>query len=222
MERVEKKLRHEIPYKGKKRSIYSAWHEWRFTEDERDRFRNELFKRRGFKKTDVEDLIKHLQAYCWFMRDGLEDSKESEIRGLREYILSDCKKMFRHLENIWRGRVWLTPFRLPNLEASPEQKEKDGKFMVQTLKKSRVPADSLLDFIELVESDQSLRKRSVGRPKADRLGFIKKVAEIYHKHIGKPSSYPYGPFYAVVSIALEAVGLPSENPIRGVKAALKT
>jgi hypothetical protein len=221
MERVEKKRKIEFTYKGKKRSIYRGWHEWRFTKDERDHFRRELFKGDRFKKTDVEDLINHLQVYCWFMRDGLEDSRESEIRGLREYILSDCKKTFRHLENIWRGRVWLIPFTLPNLEASTEQKEKDAELMVQTLKKSRVAADSLSDFIKLLESDQGLQKRSVGRPKADRLGFIKKVAEIYRKHVGKPSSYPYGPFYAVVSIALEAAGLPSKYPARGIKAALK-
>jgi hypothetical protein len=220
MERIEKKRRIEFTYKGKKRSIYRVRHEWHFTEDERDRLRCELFKRERFEDTDIEDLIKHLEVYCWFMK-GILVEKESDITARREDVLSDCKKTFHHLEKIWRGRALLIPFALPNLETSKEEKEKDAELLVQTLKKSRVAADSLLDFIKLLESDPGLQKRSVGHPKADRLGFIKKIAEIYRQHIGKPTSYPYGPFYQVVSIALEAAGLPSKQPDRGIKAALK-
>lgn len=221
MERVEKKRKHEITYKGKKKLFYSKWHEWRFTEAERDHFKL-LLNGHKFKETDIKDLINHLQAYCWIMKDGLEDSKESQVMALREDILFDCKNTFRHLENIWRGQIWLIPFELPNLEGSREQKDKDDRLMDQTFEKSRVAADSLLDFIKLLESDSNLRKRRVGRSRADRLGFIKKITEIYRQHIGRPSAYPYGPFYAVVSFALEAVGLPSKSPGRGIKAALRS
>lgn len=221
MERIEKKIKHEITYKGKKRSFYSRWSEWQFTEEERDCFRRVSFKKHKIKKTDIEDFINHIEIYCWDMKRASENLKESEVKLLRADILSDCKKAFRRLEHIWRGRVYLEPFTLPSREVSKEDKEKDTKFLLQVLKKSRGAADSLLDFIKLLKSDSGMQKRSVGRPKADQIGFIKKIAEIYRQHVGRTSAYPYGPFYEVVSIALEAVGLPSKSPGRGIKEALK-
>jgi hypothetical protein len=79
----------------------------------------------------------------------------------------------------------------------------------------------LENMILLLERDLS-RKNPRGTRKADDRNFVRNIAVIYCKHIRKPSSYPYGPSYAVVCAALEAIGLPSKNPGRGIKVALKT
>lgn len=79
---------------------------------------------------------------------------------------------------------------------------------------------SLKKLNELLALREQSLPISRGRPKVDQHGFVKVLAYIYRRYIGRPSSYENGPFAEVVRIALAAVGLPADDPSRAIRAAL--
>ena len=54
-------------------------------------------------------------------------------------------------------------------------------------------------------------------------GYLQRISggEVIIKFIDKPTTYEGGPFYEVVCIAFDAVGLLSEDLSRAIRAALK-
>jgi hypothetical protein len=66
-----------------------------------------------------------------------------------------------------------------------------------------------------------------GRPPTDRHGFVYRIALGFNHHFKKPTTYKEGknpesqPFYEVVKICFEAVGMKTKDPTRSIKAAIK-
>ncbi|MBK5278531.1 MAG: hypothetical protein JJE09_06675 [Bacteroidia bacterium] len=83
--------------------------------------------------------------------------------------------------------------------------------------------DNIDNFLtEFMGFDKSLNKiYSKGRKQADFDDFYRQIAEVYLLHIGKPTTQKDGEFMNVMRIINKAVGIPSEDPSRGVRQALK-
>lgn len=131
-------------------------------------------------------------------------------------------------ERILSGKKFLSDFTgmpdrgdtSPYDEKNP-QPYRDQINLLSYLRFANAMKRPIQNMIALLEKDLS-RKRPVGRGRGDDRNFIRNIAGIYRRYIGKPSSYPHGSFYKVVSDALEAVGLPWKDHSRGIKAALET
>jgi len=76
-------------------------------------------------------------------------------------------------------------------------------------------------LIKTIEEYDKKEERKSGRPAADRDNFIKNIKKVYEEHIGPATLYEEGPFFQVVRLALEFVGLPSEYPTKSIRAAFK-
>ncbi len=187
---------------------------YKFTEEEKRQIESEL---RSKDKIAVQKFIGSLEEYCRSMRHILDGTSKAELRILKEDILTCCKKTLRHLKNIEESRIILVPSRITtfmNLE--------DSRFTREMETKARYVTSGLEDFIEALEKNLKAADRKRGRKSADYNGLIKHFAIEYYKYIRQiPTTYDSGPFTGIVRIALEALGLPSIDPSRKVRAALK-
>ena len=201
---------------------------WKFTDEEKDSFRLSL-KKTGTNQEKTEQFISHLESICDEIKSCLNSPKRDKVRSDREEALKAFKKAMSVVEDILSMEKCLTDFTgmldigdlSPYDKKNPQPYRDEVSSFMTHLRFADAMRKPLQNMIALLEKDLS-RKRPVGRGGADERNFIRNIAEIYRRHIGKPTSYPYGPFYAVVSVAFEAVGLPSKDPIRGIRIALKT
>jgi len=82
--------------------------------------------------------------------------------------------------------------------------------------------ERFLEYLEEFQQDEEKKRRKKkGRPEADQDSFIKVMRKHYEDHIGPATLYEDGPFFQVVRLLLECVGIPSEYPTRAIRAALK-
>ncbi len=222
-------------------------YEWKFTQDEKNEIRRILENKAS--PGDIKDFIDLLQGLCATKKMLLEQPPRSEVRLTREHILIDCKAVLGHMKQYpitWRDEtidpLWghqpeqkkICPeckheFKCfwrekcvqcdPKAEA-PVRKHED-KFLLKYIKSAWAVVGPLEKFIKILEEYHKAENKIIGRKKADGDNFIKKIRDIYIEHIGKPTTYETGAFFTIVKMILEALDLPSTDPSRAIKEALK-
>lgn len=96
----------------------------------------------------------------------------------------------------------------------------EDNFLVQHLDSAWAAVGPLEKFITVLERYHKAEKKKTGRREADNDHFVRKIRDIYSEHIGKPTLYEDGPFFAVVRAALEIFDLPSAYPAKAIREAL--
>lgn len=140
----------------------------------------------------------------------------AQIRSDIAALNSTINSTVRELDNIIQGRVYLSDVfgEFDKIESDSWRAESDKILFIQreamTAKRSLVLLSAALE----VQAGQfHLRK---GRPPVDDTRFVKALAFLFRRYIGRPTTYDSGPFFGCVSIALEAVGLPHADPSRAI------
>jgi hypothetical protein len=125
-----------------------------------------------------------------------------------------------YLSDIYGGIDRLAAIRLNQIENATGNVGKNILALQHEAFKARDSLAELLNSLDGFRHEFPIQK--AGRPKADESGFVAALALAYTKFIGKPSTYPDGPFAAIVRIALEEVGLPCTDPTRKIEAAISS
>ncbi|MDO8956991.1 MAG: hypothetical protein Q7W38_09140 [Deltaproteobacteria bacterium] len=235
---------------GHKRNNGRFVYEWEFIEEDKKRLTDIIlssyslkkqfeityysFDRRGkkknshdcadFKRREIKEFISHLEFLCDGAMRIKEDPKDVDIRMTKSDVLKTCKKTLGYLKKIERGKIsmWALKKTHPGDGRIPQDVKERGDQMVKELDGSWAAVGPLQKFINILEEGQKFDEKPSGHPPADSNDLIKNIAKIYLKHFGKkPTTYKDGPFVEIVSIALEAVELPFEDPSRGIAKALR-
>jgi hypothetical protein len=90
--------------------------------------------------------------------------------------------------------------------------------VVEAAEETLQPLEKLITSLEDAEAKD---ERKGGRDPADNDWVVKEIARLYREHIGTPSSYSNGPFFAHVENVLKILNLPHQDPSRRIRAALK-
>ncbi|MFU2209530.1 hypothetical protein [Solidesulfovibrio sp. C21] len=136
---------------------------------------------------------------------------------------SEFSSVLFHLKRIMDGEVDIAGEEynsLLDIESGVSENTEWSKFYSECLREATCARHSLERLNTFLEAREKSLPLSKGRPKTDQHGFVKVLAFLYRRYIGRPSSYENGPFAEVVRIALAAVGLPADDPSRAIRAAL--
>jgi hypothetical protein len=181
-----------------------------------------------FKRREIERFISHLKFLCDGAMRIKEEPKDVDIRMTKSDVLKTCKKTLGYLKKIERGgmSIWRINKTLLGdgaYDKIPQGEKERGDQMVKELDGAWAAVGPLQKFINILEEGQKFNKKTIGRGQADSNDLIRNIAIIYCEHLGeKPTTHKDGPFMGIVRTSLEAVGLPSEDPSRGVRRALKS
>ncbi len=225
-------------------------YEWEFTEEEKESLTDIIlnskalnnqfeityysFDRSGREKTshdcanakgkEIERFISHLAFLCDGAMRIKEEPKDVDIRMTKSDVLKTCKKTLGYLKKIERGEkaIWRINKTLLGDGKIPQGEKERGDQMDKELDGAWAVVGPLQKFVNILEEGQKFDEKPSGHPPADSNDLIKNIAIIYCEHLGKkPTIHKDGPFMEIVSAALEAVGLPSEDPSRGVRRAVR-
>ena len=203
-------------HKGGKATLTSL----RFTPEEQQGLKAALGE---FPEDTVELFINGLEVHCIYALRYMKDRSDFALkRKERERVLRrfektqkelgrllDKKTSFQEKADIFDGEIH-----------SPEtvfEKESLHWLMVSVSMQLKVITEKIQDG-----------RNKAGRPVTVAGDLVEKILIGFEGHFGRPSGYSNpniptsGPFFAVVQIALEACGLPAEDPSRHIKKALKT
>lgn len=86
--------------------------------------------------------------------------------------------------------------------------------------KANQARNKLLEVKELLEQQKKKFPIKRGRAGADEQGFVTAICFAYDEYIGEPTGYEEGPFFNIVTIALDIMGRPSMDPSRSIEKAL--
>lgn len=219
------KFEKEIPLRNGKTKILVRY-EWCFTEDEKDSIRGAFSKSFLSGKTkrvacegNIKTFISHLEFLCQGQKPLLEQPKKIDVREERARIIKDCKAALKHLKKIERGRQ--TWYRETLDSYGSGKDDAVSNFIDRQIQGAWDAAGPLEKFIDLFETYQESEVKKIGRKKADSDHFIRRIRDIYIEHIGKPTMQADGPFFGVTRAVLESLDLPSTDPSRAIKEALK-
>lgn len=205
------------------RTEYGPHYEWRFTETERNEIQYIL--RDQASQGDIRDFISLLQGLCVTKKALLEQPSRSDVRLTRERILTDCKAALGHLkqyETTWydetidplwghqpqekkicpeckhpfTGLAWREKCVQCDPTAKAPHKKEEGRFFVQYLDSAWAAVGPLEKFVKIIEKYHKEENKKNGRKKADSDHFIRKIRDVYIEHIGKPTAYEVGAFFA--------------------------
>ena len=222
MERYETQ---KIKVNGKPLIFYS----WRFTDDEKANLKIALAK---FPDEKVNLFINDLEVICLAAKNYLNERNVIFQR-------SEKKRMLGHFEKAEKDLYALI------------DKHRDSKQNIPLIEKSNIldytylsdsmilekerlhylmltAASQLKEIVGIIKSESASK---TGRPSNDVATgeLVKIIAHAFQSHFERPTGHVSSvnaninpsPFYPVVQIALEACGLPHENPRRHIQAALK-
>jgi hypothetical protein len=199
-------------------------YELRFTDEEKGSLSDALDK---YEQKEVGRFISHLEFYCQDMNLMLNGPKRADLRTDLQVMVKNFKKTLHYLKRLERGKPLLSYTNtITELLENREAVSKNSKYMedsarLRGLKLAWEAIGPLENLIQEIENRLEAEELTIGRPKADSLGFIKAVADIFNEHLGRPTTYEDGPFAKVCRIVLEAVGLPAKDPSRAIRTALK-
>lgn len=217
---------------------------WMFTTEEIERLLEQFtcVSRTG-KKKDLpsnENLAKFfffMEYYCSAKKYFLIDYPTKEVvKNNREKVLSDCKAALGHLHRIKKCDLRIC--RYESLEAFDENSVaaiEDGiaDFTLESWGKADKAIETLESFIQTLEqyhsSEEEREKKELaeknkqkpGRGTANNDYFVSQIAKVYTKFIGTPSAYKEGTFFRIVKTLFEILEMPSVDPTRSIRAALK-
>jgi hypothetical protein len=234
-----KQLYEDLPEPGKGRVAMIPWGmggcAYRFTDDEKDGLAQILLDAKN--KVPEQNIV----AFIWEL-EGLASQKKYEIldtpkkadtRMARQEIIDDGKTFLKHLEAIVTGRrQWVAYEDLqPSVDGSAigdDDPRFDGRVSDPVtyvkMKVGIIARDieaPLQELIKTLEQFQNNEKKVPGRDRVDADHLVKLVADAYTQYIGKPSTYPEGPFFKIVEQLLAILGIPLEDPTRAIRQALK-
>jgi len=199
-------------------------YELRFTDEEKRSLGDALNK---YEQKEVERFISHLEFYCQDVNRILDRPKKSDLRADLQVMVNTFKKTLHYLKRLERGKPLLSyTHTMTELLKNREAVSKDPKYMedgvqLRGLKLAWEAVGPLENLIQEIGDRLEAEELTIGRPKADSLGFIKAVADIFSEYLERPTTYEDGPFVKVCRIVLEAVGLPAKDPSRAIRTALK-
>ncbi len=206
----------------KNKNIEIIEYRYRFTDDEKERIREEL--KRGIKELEgkeEQEFISELEFYCQgFMTVCETNPKYPDLKIFQEDVLKNCKKTLRRLRDIVKFRIRLAPsFFVEGLEPKIDDWHRFQRECYVCAEKAIEPLESL---VKLVEEKLKSQKKPPGRKKADPTNLIKQIAMSYFRYLHKiPTAYEDGTFMGIIRIAHEAVKLPSKDPSRAVRNVLR-
>lgn len=204
---------------------------WVFTEEEMQKILEQFtsVSRSGKTKDlpaveNLERFFSLIQYFCsakkYFM---LDYPAQENVRKTREKVLSDCKAALGHLKGIESCELKMC--RYENLKAFDEISEIEddvAQFKLESWPKARDARIALENFIESVEQYHlSKKEQKKGRSPANNDYFVSQIAMAYSKLIGKPTEYKDGNFFRIVKTLFEILDMPSVDPSRSIRAALK-
>ncbi|MFO7553817.1 MAG: hypothetical protein R6W88_01310 [Desulfobacterales bacterium] len=187
----------------------------------------------------MELFVDELEMICIFAREYLNERNITFQRAERKRALGRFEKAEAELYNLIDKR------RDPKLNVPLKEKGNLLDFSIYQdstviLERQRLhylvlaAASQLKEIIALLKEET----RNPGRPSADAAtgDLVKIIAHGFNNFFERPTSHIHkdqdrhgvvsgvnpSPFYPLVQIALEACGLPYEDPSRHIRAALKT
>lgn len=189
-------------------------------------------------KLTTESLYLFLEAVGMFIDScNRKESKEKEskIKERNKEMTQAFSKAIYYLKLLASDEINIEPYK-PEFLSHPTEKEDipsaTGEHIV--FKKPKTPLlkmnwirchihnhaqDALFEIETIMDLlDEVDFKPRCGRPSID--GHIKALAMYYRKYIGEPTSYRDGPFYKIIQIILETVGLPADEPYAAIRRAL--
>jgi hypothetical protein len=207
---------------------------WTFTKDEREQLEAALSK---FPEEEVQAFTWELETFCICTKIYLRERDVTFHRAEKSRMLRRFEKTREELlrlvdhkiktqENKDVLEIALLNRYVPSmssemsraLAAFTEEQERLYYLMLST-------ATSLQEIMGIIKD----RPRAPGRPSVeDATGdLVTLIARSFAHHFEKPTGYQSRkqtgvPFFSVVQLALKACGLPSEDPSRHIKAALKS
>ena len=189
-----------------------------FTDDTRRYLKTELGQ---YDVDKVEKFISDLEKDCIVMNQIVKNPKPKKKKKQTKDILKSCKGTLEYLERIRKFKIPIdTLEKIPTKDIDEHLELSDFLFNSWFLAVDAIKP--LKKFTELLEKILADSKKPKGRPPADYHNFVGSVAVLFNDHIAKPTkSQKKGSFFNVVSITLEALGLPSDNPSRSIKKALE-
>lgn len=194
---------------------------WRFTKDERRKLKAVLKK---FDKEAVESFLNGLEFICHGMMFMKKMPKRADLRYEKDRILRRFKNTIKELKRIADRKVLLDYW-------------DDIKYIViegyekaATLRENerwQMAMDALVNLEKLTKIIESLKPPG-GRPSADKHGFVYRIALGFNHFLTRPTTYKAAvdeperqPFYEVVKICFQAVGMKTQDPTRSIKSAIK-
>jgi hypothetical protein len=170
------------------------------------------------KSVRVATFVEKIEMTCTEAKDLAEQPTRADMREARRRVLKRCRAALKELRRIAQGRgdyIYLSIMDPIDGEGDP-----DGELGDQVFYAAREAFSPLLNFVEVMEKAHQADIRLAHRAPADSDRFVRRLASIYREHIGEPSSYAGGAFYALVKEVLRILGVPSKDPSRRIRAAL--
>jgi hypothetical protein len=196
----------------------SYW--WKFREDDLELIRVPL-ERAGASEAAIGRLVDELEVLCDNALEFRNRLQRGKVRDQRRSLVKRC----REAQEALRGYVDAKPGaelifddRLQYWEAEPHAYIDMTDRLYAAAMATLGP---LGDLISVMEEAEQADDRKGGRDPADSDGIVREIARLYREHIHEPSSYAGGPFFALVVNVLEISGMPSNDPSRRIRAALK-
>ncbi len=201
--------------------------EWfHFSDEQWDRLKKELDKYekadgQGF-ASNVNMFIIEVENCCKLMpwlksHQGLADHRadlekiERNLKATTRDLKAMCQKNFNLIP-----QTHMNDTIEPGIQAWQKNTEcSDTAYIAYG------PLAKLLTIIQSAKKALNAEKPSQGRPEADSQGLVTEMAKIFAKHIDKPTTYENGAFVEVVQIILEALNLPTKDPSRAIRKAIK-
>lgn len=190
---------------------------FRFTdgdEGERQHLKN-ILKERGYRQDDIQTVIRGLEKICHHYKVSF--SGKEKFSEHKKDMIRDLDKIRRAhdgaLERAGRDRRHLNLEEAIVFEADPAAKIREKFDALTEVSQLRVTHETMLR--QVVEQIKNL-ERDPKRPKADDDQFGYLILSILVHVLKTPRVAVYE---AVTAACLEAVGMPSKDPARRVKAA---
>jgi hypothetical protein len=215
MEKYETK-QYKTPY-GTTISLIS----WRFTKEERRKLKALLKK---FDKEKVEKFLIGLEFFCNAMMFREKMPKRADLRYEKERILRRFNKAIDELKRLADRKVSLDYYDDIKYDAI-EAYEKDAT--IRENERWQMAMDALINLEKLTKIIETLELPG-GRPPADEHRFVYRIALGFNHFLTRPTTYKAAvdeperqPFYEVVKICFQAVGMKTQDPTRSIKSAIK-
>jgi len=196
-----------------------------FSEDTKEDLRTVLIEYKD-KKERVDTFMRLLEEYCEKMHQLLSLNENKEIKDNALKLVKGFKRTLKNLKSLYKCEIplsfkhtldeWNPSYNYP--KCSKEYFGPIREIEISKVAKKAIPQiERIIDELEYIYEPGKIPK---GRPSADPYNFVSTIASLFGKYLGKPTKYYNGPFYKVVQIALEVIGLPYEDPSRSINSAL--
>ncbi len=201
--------------------------EYHFTEKEKTDL---LFALKKFDQSKVEIFINKLAFICHQKISLREFPTVEEIKSYVKPMLNSFRKTLKYLQYLEHGSLnpgTKTYFYLYDKvggkeSSTPQDHSGKNDLAMMAWNAAGIAKDDLDLVISLVEDQIKNWTKKGGRPTAGNDNFCFSVAELYVECFNKtPTTNQDGPFFVIIKLSLEILGLPNADPSRMVRQAVK-